>query len=230
MPGNEQSEAIRVVVVDPLRVVRRGIGLLVDAEPGMEAHGEAADADECMGILRGSGHLRSTVTLVCLGLPGDRDSFWLIRSLRESFPAVAVLACGSNGEAADASQALFVGADGYLDKDMPPERFLEAIRRVRRGERVLEGVSLSTLGSMVEAIRQQKEPEEILSDREREVLVLVARGLTSRQVATRLGLSERTVTTHLDHIYRKLGVSGRVAAVQAAVSTGLVPLGSVSSA
>lgn len=196
--------------------------MVIAAEPDMEIAAEADSADEALRLI---GRIRRTgqiVVIVGLSLTGDHDALWLVRSLRERHPTVRVLCCGARGDAAWVSRALLVGADGYIDKEAATERFIGAIRGSIEGEVVLEGLPENALGAIADAMDRQAGAGRVVTERERSVLALAAQGLTARQIANRLGLSERTVTTHLDHIYRKLGVSGRVAAISEGARLGLV--------
>lgn len=213
-----------VIVVDPLPVVRAGLGLLIDDRPDMEVLAEAGTADE--GIEAIQRVRRSMViVLVGLGLSGDHDAYWLIRTLRQLYPTHAILGCGANADPTAISRALFVGADGYVDKSIDPVDFLQALRKAANREMVLATPTSSVVGQIVEGIDRRREVEVKLTDREREVLVVAAEGLTARQIATRLGVRERTITTHLARIYGKLGVGNRLAAIRMAARSGLVSVG-----
>lgn len=213
-----------VVLVDPLPVVRAGLALLVGDRPDLEVLAEVGTADEALEILARARRAR-LVVLVGLGLEGERDAFWLIRSIRQRLPALAVLACGARADPGTISRALFVGADGYVDKNLDPVRFVESLRSAAAGEMVLAGPPADWVGQIAEGVRQQHDIESRLTAREREILKVAAEGLTARQIAERLGVRERTVTTHLGRIYGKLGVGGRVAAIRVAALSGLVTVG-----
>jgi DNA-binding NarL/FixJ family response regulator len=214
-----------VVVVDPLAVVRAGLGMLIDDLPDMQVLAEAGSAEECLEAVRRIRRSR-LVVLVGLGLPGERDSLWLIGTLRERYPHATILASGAGADATTISRGLSVGADGYLDKGVDPEEFLQAIRQAARGEVVLAGASVDWLSSFADGIDRTRNIESRLTQREQEVLKVAAEGLTSREIARQLGVRERTVTTHLGSIYGKLGVNSRVGAVIEAARSGLVTVGS----
>jgi DNA-binding NarL/FixJ family response regulator len=223
--GPSSGPSIAVVILDRPSVVRSGISLVIAAEPDLEVTAETPSPEEALAIvgrMRGAGPV---VVLVSLAIGGEHDALWVIRAFRERFPFVRVLCCGTRGEAVSVSRALLVGADGYLDKETDASRFVEALRRCSSGETVLEGLPENALGAIADAMDRQTGEGETLSERQRNVLVLAAEGLTARQIATRLGLRERTVTTHLDRIYRRLGVSGRVAAITEGARLGLVAVG-----
>ena len=147
----------------------------------------------------------------------------MIRTIRERFPSHAVLAMGANADAAAVSRALFVGADGYVDKSVTPDRVprrdptFDAGRDGPRGTggRPIWGTSPSPSTGGVTSTRR-------LTTRELQVLTVAAEGLTAKQIADRLGVRERTVTTHLGRIYVKLGVGSRLAAIRTATRSGLV--------
>jgi DNA-binding NarL/FixJ family response regulator len=214
-----------VVVVDPLAVVRAGLGMLIGHLPDMQVLAEAGTADECLAALRRIRRSR-LVVLVGLGLPGERDSLWLIGTLRERYPHATILASGAGADATTISRGLLLGADGYLDKDVDPVEFLEAIRQAARGEAVLAGAPVDWMGSLADGFDRTRHIESRLTRREHQVLQVAAEGLTAREIARHLGVRERTVTTHLGRIYGKLGVNSRVGAVIEAARSGLVTVGS----
>jgi DNA-binding NarL/FixJ family response regulator len=210
-----------VVVVEPLAIVRAGLGRLIGDLPDMQVLAEAGAADECLAALKRIRRSR-LVVLVGLGLPGERDSLWLIGTLRERYPHATILASGAGADATTISRALLLGADGYLDKDVDPVEYLEAIRQAARGEAVLAGAPVDWVGSIADGFDRTRHIESQLTRREHEVLQVAAEGLTAREIARHLGVRERTVTTHLGRIYGKLGVSSRVGAVIEAARSGLV--------
>jgi DNA-binding NarL/FixJ family response regulator len=215
-----------VVLVDPLPVVRAGLALLIDERSDMDVVLEAGTADDA---LEGLGRLRQgpVVVVIGLGLEGERDAYWLMRGIRERHPGVAVLGCGARADAMSISRALFMGADGYVDKNADPLEFLQALRDAANGEMVLVGPPSEWVREIAQGLERRREVETKLTDRERQVLRVAAEGLTARQIGDRLGVRERTVTTHLGRIYAKLGVGTRVAAVRVANVSGLVTAGSL---
>src|SRR5918995_4309818 len=214
-----------VVVVEPLAVVRAGLARLIGDLPDMQVLAEAGSADECLAAVRRIRRSR-LVVLVGLGLPGEHDSLWLIGTLRERYPHATILASGAGADATTISRGLLLGADGYLDKDVDPVEFLEAIRQAARGEAVLAGAPADWVGSLVDGFDRTRHTDSRLTRREHQVLQVAADGLTTREIARHLGVRERTVTTHLGRIYGKLGVNSRVGAVIEAARSGLVAVGS----
>jgi DNA-binding NarL/FixJ family response regulator len=213
-----------VVVIDPLPVVRAGLARLIGERADMEVLAETGDAVEAVAALERLRRSR-VVVLVGLGVEGEHDAAWLIRTVRERFPALAVLAMGANADPATISRALFVGADGFADKNVAPGEFLDAIRRSAEREMVIVGPQPGEVGLIADGLEQGRDLDVRLTTREREVLTIAAEGLTARQIADRLGVRERTITTHLGRIYGKLGVGTHMAAVRHAARSGLVSVG-----
>ncbi len=230
-PGSERTNGDRpakrrlgVVLVDPLPVVRAGMSMLIADRPDLEVLAEAGTAEEAL-LAVARARRAPVVVVVGMNLEGEHDAHWLIRSIRERFPTLVVLACGARADAMSISRALFMGADGYVDKNIDPVDFLQALRRASEGELVLAGPPTEWVGAIADGLEQRREVETRLTDREREVLNVAAEGLTAKEIASRLGVRERTVTTHLGRIYGKLGVGPRVAAIRAAPRSGLVGAG-----
>ena len=221
--------SLRVIVIDPLPMVRAGLVLLIESQEDMVVLADAGNAADAVTAVREAGRQSNLVILVGLGLKGEKDSFWLIRALREELPMGAIVACGAHTEQMAISRALFVGADGFVDKSANPEEFFEALRSAAQGEVAFAGLPPGSLGRIAEGIESQRDADSLLTDREKEVLSIAAEGLTAREIAQRLQLQERTVTTHLGRIYGKLGVHGRVAAIAAAAQMGLVTVGGIES-
>jgi DNA-binding NarL/FixJ family response regulator len=214
-----------VVLVDPLPTVRAGLALLIDGTADLEVLAELGDAD---GVLESLGRIRRmrVVVVVGLAITGVHDAAWLIRSIRERHPSHTVLALGADSDPATISHALFAGADGFVDKNVAPGDFVDAIRNAGGPGTVLAGPPFEAIGPIAEELDRRREAELRLTNREREVLTVAAEGLTARQIAGRLGVRERTVTTHLGRIYGKLGVGTRLAAIKVAARSGLVSVGS----
>jgi DNA-binding NarL/FixJ family response regulator len=203
-------------VVEPLHLIRAALALFISKQPDMEVLLEADTAEAALEGLRRADPRSTVIVLISVGLHGERDAFWLMRAIRDAFPAFIVLGLGPEVDEMTISRSLFSGADGFVDKSAMPEEFLEGLRKSAREGIVLAGLSAERLGAIAEGIDHQRAMEAPLSARERQVIQAAADGLTARQMGRRLGLSERTVTTHLTRIYRKLGVSNRVAALAAA--------------
>ena len=204
---------IRVLIVDDHPVVRDGLRGILTSDPEFDVVGEAADGAEALAGARAA---EPDVILMDLRMPGV-GGVAAIRSLAEADIPARVLVLTTYDSDSDVVPALEAGATGYLLKDAPRDELVRAIRSAARGEAVLAPSVASRLVSQLRAPEQAT-----LSDRELEVLRLVAQGETNRGVAARLFISEATVKTHLLHIYTKLDVNDRAAAVGAAYERGLI--------
>jgi DNA-binding NarL/FixJ family response regulator len=211
-----------VLIVEPIGIVRSSLRMVFELEEDIDVLGETGDLLEGIELVRQLTRRTGTVVLVGLEFVGEHDSFSLIRTIRTEFPSLTVLATGTDLNRGAISRALFMGADGFIHKNSEPERFVSAVRRASAGELVLAGLPRGALGEIVEGIDAHRKAPSILTARELSVLAAAGDGLTAREIARRLGMAERTVTTHLNHIYRKLGVSGRVAALSVASRMGMV--------
>ena len=219
------SSPVAVVIVEPVAIVRASLRMLFAAELDIQVLGETDDADHALEIVTSLRAHNGVVVLLGLELTGEHDSMWLIRSIRDRSPQLVIVATGTDLNRSAISQALFFGADGFVHKNSAPDRYIEATRRAASGELVLEGLPRGALGGIVEGMDRQPEPR-ALTEREMAVLEIAAEGVTAREIGRRLGVRERTVTTHLNHIYAKLDAHGRVAALAAAARLGLVDLAS----
>ncbi|AZQ74055.1 MULTISPECIES: response regulator [Streptomyces] len=209
------SAGIGVLLVDDHPVVRRGLRAMVDDLPDVTAVGEAADGAEALRLLDEG--VRPDVVLMDLQMGTGMHGVEATRRItaRPRPPAVLILTTYSTD--ADILAAVEAGATGYLLKDAPPEEVAAAVHAAARGETVLAPpVAARLLGR----VRAGGRPA--LSPRETEILGLVAEGLANRQISKRLFISEATVKTHLVHIYDKLGVDSRTAAVAAGLAAGLI--------
>jgi DNA-binding NarL/FixJ family response regulator len=195
---------IRLLIVDDHPVVRDGLRGLFADDPDFQVVGEAANGAEAVGRVE---RLGADVVLMDLRMP-EMGGVEAITRLRRTAPAVRVLVLTTYDTDSDVLPAIEAGATGYLLKDAPREELIRAVRAAFAGEAVLSPAVASRLMGQV-----RKPPPEVLSQRELEVLALIADGATNRQAAAKLFVSEATVKTHLLHIYEKLGVRDRAAAV-----------------
>jgi DNA-binding NarL/FixJ family response regulator len=207
---------IRMIIVDDHPVVRDGLRGIFTGDDAFEVVGEAADGPEALVVT-----LRTAPDVVLMDLRMPKMSgAELIRRLREQTPGIHILVLTTFDDDADVLPAIDQGATGYLLKDTPRADLRRAVLAAARGETVL---SPSVTGVLTQ---RSREPERrTLSRRELEVLGLVARGATNREVAVKLFITEATVKTHLLHLFGKLGVKDRAAAVAAAYDTGLLKPG-----
>ncbi|MER7011870.1 response regulator transcription factor [Saccharopolyspora sp. NPDC000359] len=204
---------VRVLVVDDHPVVRAGIRALLDGAADIEVVGEASTAAEAV---RRSGAFRPDVVLMDLQLGDGVGGVAATRQLLELPEPPHVLVLTTYDADTDINRAIDAGATGYLLKAGPPEELFHALRAAAQGRTALSPEIATRL------LRRRRTPEEALSGREVEILELLARGLGNRDLARELFISEATVKTHLVHIYSKLGVDNRVAAVREAVRQRLI--------
>jgi DNA-binding NarL/FixJ family response regulator len=207
---------IRLMIVDDHPVVRGGLAGMFAGEDDLEVVGECGDGAEA--VRRAAG-LKPDVILMDLRMP-QMDGVAAIGALADAGSTARVLVLTTYDTDSDVLSAIEAGATGYLLKDAPPAELFRAVRAAARGEAVLSPSVTTRVVGQVRAPRAAD--EETLSQRELEVLELVARGAGNREAAARLFISEATVKTHLVHIYAKLGVSDRAAAVAVGYDRGLL--------
>ena len=206
---------IRLLIVDDHPVVRDGLRGMLASEADFEVVGEAASGAEAVLLTERE---RPDVVLMDLQMPGV-DGATATAEIAARFPDTRVLVLTTYDTDADILRAVEAGATGYLLKDTPRERLFPAIRSAARGETVLAPTVATRLVN-----RMRVPAEEALTSREIEVLELVARGSSNADVAASLFISEATVKTHLLHIFAKLGVDDRTAAVVSALERGIIAL------
>jgi DNA-binding NarL/FixJ family response regulator len=210
---------IRIVLADDHPVVRAGIAGLLATQPDFEVVGDAANGKEALALVDA---LRPDVLLVDLRMP-VQDGVATIRALRAERPGAPkpphVLVLTTYDTDSDILHAVEAGATGYLLKDSPPDELFRAVRATAQGHSVLSPAVATRL------VGHTRRPETgTLSVRELEVLTLVARGTINKIIARDLRISEATVKTHLLHIFAKLGVDDRTAAVTVALERGVLRL------
>jgi len=209
--------AIKLLIVDDHPVVRDGLSGMFAPDPGFEVLGEAADGAEAVRLAQA---LKPDVILMDLRMPG-MDGVAAITELARRGVAARVLVLTTYDTDSHVLPAIEAGATGYLLKDAPRAELLRAVRAAADGQAVLSPSVASRLMSRVRGPAAAGP----LSQRELEVLELVAAGTANRDAAARLFISEATVKTHLLHIYAKLGVGDRAAAVAEAFNRGLLTPG-----
>jgi DNA-binding NarL/FixJ family response regulator len=204
---------IRLLIADDHPVVRDGLSGMFAPDPGFEVVGEAADGAEAVRMTQA---LKPDVVLMDLRMP-VMDGVTAIAELVRRGVAVRVLVLTTYDTDSYVLPAIEAGATGYLLKDAPRAELLRAVRAAAEGQGVLSPAVATRLMTRVRTAEA-----ELLSQRELEVLELVAAGTTNREIAVRLFISEATVKTHLLHVYAKLGVTDRAAAVAEAFNRGLL--------
>ncbi|HEY7486233.1 MAG TPA: response regulator transcription factor [Streptosporangiaceae bacterium] len=213
---------IRVVLADDQALVRGAFALLINSAPDMTVVGEAATGREAVSLTRSA---RADVVMMDIRMP-DLDGIAATAQIADDddLAGVRVVVLTTYGTDGNVLAALRAGASGFLIKDTKPAALLEAVRTVAAGEALL---SPSVTASLIARVRTLPEPPPApaiggLTDREVEVLTLIARGLTNAEIADRLVVSPLTVKTHVSRILTKLGARDRVQLVIAAYDAGLV--------
>jgi DNA-binding NarL/FixJ family response regulator len=205
------TRKIRILLVDDHIVLRMGLATATSGEPDMEV---VADADNGLDAIQAYRDHRPDVVVLDLRMPG-LNGVETIRRLRAEFGEVRVLVFSNYASGDEAYQALRAGAAGFVVKEMPLDRLLEAIRKVHGGEQYIPPEIASRLHGRV--LSQ-------LSPRELEVLRMLARGLSNKEIGAELHVVEGTVKIHVTNILAKLGVSDRTQAILAAVKRGIIQL------
>ena len=222
----DTSMSIRILVADDHLIIRQGLRLILETAEDFELVGEAADGAEA---LRLCAEHHPDVVLMDLRMPG-MDGLTAIERLSAEQPHVAVVILTTFNEDELMVRGLRDGARGYLLKDTGREALFDAIRAAARGETLLQADVMAKLLSKLSggatrpgvAESSHRDVSTDLTDRELEVLKAVARGERSKEIALRLGISERTVKAHLANIYGKLGVDSRAAAIAVAAQHNLL--------
>ena len=214
---------VRVLLVDDQALFREGLRTLLSVQPGIHVVGEAGNGQEALAKAR---VLCPDVVLMDLRMP-LLDGVAATRQLRETCPASRVIVLTTSDEDEYIFDALHAGAVGYLLKDVSAERLVEAIHAAARGESVLQpSVAAKVVAQFARLADQVPHASaalvEPLSDREREVLRLIAGGKTNREIATQLFIAEGTVKNHVTNILGKLGVHDRTQAAFKAKELGLI--------
>ena len=210
-------KCIRILIADDHPVVRAGLQGMLSSQSDFELVGEAVSGTEAVTL---SAHLHPDVVLMDLRM-AEMDGAVATAHIQSQQPGTAVLILTTYDTNSDILRAIEAGATGYLLKDTPRDELFAAIRSVAQGKAVLAPTVATRL------LRQRETlAGEVLSTRELEVLTLVARGASNKEIARSLFLSEATVKSHLIHLFGKLGVTDRTAAVTVALQHGLLRLDS----
>jgi DNA-binding NarL/FixJ family response regulator len=206
---------IRVLLVDDHSVVRQGLRMFLDLDPELEVIGEAGNGSEGVRLAR---ELQPDVVLMDMLMP-VMDGITAIGLIRQELPDVEVIALTSVLDDSSVFGAVRAGAIGYLLKDTEADELNRAIKAAAAGQVQLSPAAAARL---VREVRTPENPE-TLTDRENDVLKLIARGMSNKEIARELGIGEKTVKTHVSNILGKMGVLSRTQAALQAVRMGLVP-------
>ncbi len=218
----EQATPLRILIVDDHAVVRSGLRAVLEDEEGLEVVVESANARESLVKAQA---LRPDVVLMDIRMEGGDDASGIdaCREIRSELPETQVIMFTSYGEREAVLASIMAGATGFLTKNVSHARLVEAIRAVARGQSLLDAsVTRDVIERLAELGRAVPGPEDVLSDREREVLLLIAQGYTNKEIGAKLFLSPYTARNHVIHILDKLGLSRRSEAAAQAVKLGLL--------
>jgi NarL family two-component system response regulator LiaR len=214
---------IRVLIVDDHAIVRKGLTVLLATEPDIKVVGEAQDGQEAV---EKAASLKPDVALMDLVMP-RMDGIEATRRITEAHPKTKILVLTSFAADDKVFPAVKAGALGYLLKDSSPEELLEAIHRVHRGEPSLESAIARKVLHEISHPSAAKPTSDPLTEREMEVLRLIAQGLSNKEIASKIFIAEWTVRTHVSNILGKLHLASRTQAALYALRSGLASLDDV---
>jgi DNA-binding NarL/FixJ family response regulator len=213
-------EAIKLLIVDDHPVVREGIGAMLKREPDFKIVGEASNGLEAVEQAR---ELSPDVILMDLRMP-EMDGVEAITRIKEAKPEVKFIILTTYSDDEYIFKGIAAGARAYLLKDAPREELFKAIRAVYRGESLIQPVVASRVLDKLAELSRKNPGAETLSEREVEVLRLMAKGDSNSNIAELLSITQSTVKTHITSIFQKLGVTTRTEAVTTALKRGIIQL------
>ena len=208
---------IKVVVVDDHAVVREGLKRIISENPGMAVTGEAGDGHEAMKVIQGE---PCDVVLLDITMP-NKSGLDVLKQLHSDSPRLPVLVLSMHSEDQYAVRVLRAGAAGYLTKESAPAKLVQAIRKVVRGGRYVSPALAEKLAFNLDT-DSTKAPHEILSDREYQVLCMIASGKTVTMIAEELALSVKTISTYRVRLLQKLDMKNNAELTRYALKEGLV--------
>lgn len=205
----------RVLIVDDHPFMRRGLAQTIKDQPGLSVCGEAGSVTEALQIIESS---RPQLAVVDISL-GEESGLELIQAIRQKWPDVKVLVSSMHDEMLFAERALRAGALGYVNKGEPPNVFIAALQRVNSGQIYLSDRMTNRMLDHVltDKGEQIRSPIETLSNRELEVFEMIGKGLATKQIAAKLGLSPKTIETYREHIKQKLNLANSTELTRSAV-------------
>jgi DNA-binding NarL/FixJ family response regulator len=221
----QRPEPIRTLIVDDHALFRRGLEMVLDAEPDIELVGEASDGAEAV---QKAGEYLPDIVLMDIRMPRS-NGIEACRAMKEVAPSARIIILTISDEEEDLFEAIRAGASGYLLKDIPLDEVAETVRAVHGGQSLINpsmaGKLLTEFASLArrdDEERAQQVPAPRLTEREMQVLKLVARGMNNRDIAKELFISENTVKNHVRNILEKLQIHSRMEAVMVAVREKLI--------
>ncbi len=219
-------DPIRVLIADDHALFRRGLEMVLDSEPDIDLVGQASDGAEA--VVR-AGESLPDVVLMDIRMP-KTSGIEAARAMKEAAPSAKIVMLTISDEEEDLFEAIRSGASGYLLKDIPLDEVADAVRAVHGGQSLINpsmaGKLLSEFATLAGRDQEEERPQRVpapkLTDREMEVLKLVARGMNNRDIAKELFISENTVKNHVRNILEKLQIHSRMEAVMIAVREKLI--------
>ncbi len=215
-----EAETIKILIADDHPVVREGLIAMLSREPDFKVVGEAKDGVEAVDRAK---ELNPDVVLMDLRMPG-MDGVEAMRQIKEARPEVKFIILTTYSDDEYIFSGIQAGARAYLLKDAPREELFKAIRAVSRGESLIQPVVASKLLDRFTELSRRAPSGEQLSERELEILQLMAKGAANKEISAQLSISQSTVKTHISSIFQKLGVNDRTEAVTQAIKKGIIRL------
>jgi DNA-binding NarL/FixJ family response regulator len=213
-------EAIKILIADDHPVVREGLNAMLSREADFKVVGEAKDGIEAVNKVK---ELTPDVVLMDLRMP-EMDGVEAMRQIRLTSPEVKFIILTTYSDDDYIFSGIEAGARAYLLKDAPREELFKAIRAVYRGESLIQPVVASKLLDRFSELSRRTPSGEELSERELEVLCLMAKGSANKEISVELNIAQSTVKTHITNIFQKLSVSDRTEAVTQAIKKGIIRL------
>jgi len=218
--SENEPEKIKILITDDHPVVREGLSAMLSRESYIEVVGEAKDGSEAVAK---AGELQPDIVLMDLRMP-EMDGVEAMRQIRARYPDIQFIVLTTYNNDEYIFKGIEAGARAYLLKDAPRDELFKAIRAVSRGESLIEPAVAGKVLDRLTELSRQASPVEILSEREVEVLTLIARGASNKIIADSLNIGQSTVKTHIQSIFHKLEVNDRTEAVTVAVKKGIISL------